>query len=164
MGKVDWDSAPKWSDRLASSGRGSYFWCNAEKYVHSRWAAGSTPILFGSRQSAYTIGDLELIEMRPDNWKEGEKRMDPIGQNGNEGEHYAELEHNKSKYHREIKKGVLVDVYDILSAFEVVNPAMQHALKKMLAPGKRGAKDTIQDMKEAIQSIERAIELEQEKG
>lgn len=92
MGKVDWDSAPKWADRLASSGRGSYFWCNAEKYVHSRWPAGSTPILFGSRQSAYTIGDLELIEMRPDNWKEGERRMDPIGQNGNEGEHYAELD------------------------------------------------------------------------
>jgi hypothetical protein len=37
---------------------------------------------------------------------------------------------------------------------------MAHAIKKMLAPGQRGAKDTIQDMKEAIQSIERAIELE----
>jgi len=75
----------------------------------------------------------------------------------------GELESNKSKYHREIKKGVMVDVYDVLNAFEVINPAMQHALKKMLAPGKRGAKDTIQDMKEAIQSIERAIELEGDK-
>ena len=90
--------------------------------------------------------------------------MEQIAQNGNGGEVYAELENNKSKYHREIKKGVLVDVYDVLSAFEVVNPAMQHALKKMLAPGKRGAKDAIQDMQEAIQSIERAIELEKEKG
>ena len=42
------------------------------------------------------------------------------------------------------------------------NPAMQHAIKKMLVPGKRGVKGTVQDMKEAIQSIERAIELEGE--
>jgi len=34
----------------------------------------------------------------------------------------------------------------------------------MLAPGKRGAKDVVQDMQEAIQSIERAIELEKEQG
>jgi len=30
----------------------------------------------------------------------------------------------------------------------------------MLAPGQRGAKGTIQDMREAVESIERAIELE----
>ena len=108
--------------------------------------------------------DSSAIEvfLRPDNWKEGERRMEQIAQNGNDG-HYDELENNKSKYHREIKKGVLIDVYDVLNAFEVINPAMQHALKKMLAPGKRGAKGTIQDMKEAIQSIERAIELENDK-
>jgi len=92
MDKVDWSKAPEWADRLARSGRGSYYWCNAEKYVHASWADNWTPILFGSRQSACTIGDLELMEMRPDNWKEGEKRMEPIGQNGNEGEHYAELD------------------------------------------------------------------------
>ena len=97
-------------------------------------------------------------EIKPDS------RINIIGQNGNDGEHYEELERNKSKYHREIKSGVFVDVYNVLMAFGVTNPAMQHALKKMLAPGQRGVKDTIQDMKEAIQSIERAIELEQAKG
>ena len=105
---------------------------------------------------------IEEEKVLTDTNKELSERVEVIARNGNDGEHYAELENNKSKYHREIKKGVFVDVYDVLSAFEVVNPAMQHALKKMLAPGKRGAKDTVQDMQEAIQSIERAIELEGE--
>ncbi len=69
---------------------------------------------------------------------------------------------SKSKYHREIKDNVWVDVYDVLVAFDVDNPAIQHALKKMLAPGQRGVKDTITDIKEAIISLTRAIELEQD--
>jgi len=56
-------------------------------------------------------------------------------------------------------KGVHLDVYDILLAYAVTNPADQHAIKKMLMAGKRGVKDEIQDRKEAIQSLERAIEL-----
>lgn len=56
-------------------------------------------------------------------------------------------------------KGVEIDVYDVLLAYSVTNPADQHAIKKMLMPGKRGVKDANQDRKEAIQSLERAIEL-----
>jgi len=67
-----------------------------------------------------------------------------------------------NEYLREIKKGVYVDVYDVLKAFQVKNPAVQHAIKKLLASGKRGYKDTIQDLSEAMQSIQRAIELEDE--
>lgn len=64
-----------------------------------------------------------------------------------------------SKYHRTIK-GVSLDVYDVLIAFNVTNPATQHAIKKLLMPGTRGHKDTLQDLNEAYQSIARAIELE----
>ena len=64
-----------------------------------------------------------------------------------------------SKYHRQIK-GVYVDVYDVLHAFGVTNPGDQHAIKKMLQPGKRGYKDARQDREEAIVSLERANELE----
>ena len=56
-------------------------------------------------------------------------------------------------------KGVEIDVYDVLLAYGVTSPADQHAIKKMLMPGKRGVKDANQDRKEAIQSLERAIEL-----
>jgi shikimate 5-dehydrogenase len=57
-------------------------------------------------------------------------------------------------------KGLELDVYDVLKAFEVSNPAIQHAIKKLLKGGKRGYKDVSQDYKEAIQSINRAIELD----
>ena len=68
----------------------------------------------------------------------------------------------KSKYHREIKPGVWVDVYDVLNAFdpENRNAADDHAIKKMLIPGKRGVKGAAQDRKEAIQSLERSIQIE----
>ena len=68
--------------------------------------------------------------------------------------------HPRNKYSREIKPGVYVDVYDVLQAFGVTCPAMAHGIKKMLAPGQRGAKDSIQDKREAIASIERSIEME----
>jgi len=90
-------------------------------------------------------------------WKAAEKRMDAIGHNGGTGEHY---ESPASKYHVQIK-GQWVDVYDILTAYSVTNPADAHAIKKMLCPGQRGAKDGIQDRQEAIVSLQRAIELEQ---
>ena len=64
-----------------------------------------------------------------------------------------------SKYRKRIPSE-LVDVYDILKAFEVTNPAIQHAVKKLLAGGKRGHKDIIQDLEEAKWSIGRAIQLE----
>ena len=107
-------------------------------------------------------------------WSEAEKRMDAIGQNGGTGEHYPAPEYDPqdvafpqpgnpgrpaSKYHVQIK-GQRVDVYDILSAYGVTNPADAHAIKKMLCPGQRGSKDGIQDRQEAIVSLQRAIELE----
>ena len=65
----------------------------------------------------------------------------------------------KSKYHREIKPGVFVDVYDVLVAFNVTCPAISHAIKKLLAPGKRGTKNRATDLNESMQSIQRATEL-----
>lgn len=53
----------------------------------------------------------------------------------------------------------IIDVYDVLSAFNVTNPAYQHALKKMLCPGQRGVKPEAQDIEEAIQSLHRGLKL-----
>lgn len=66
-----------------------------------------------------------------------------------------------NKYQVNIK-GTTCDVYDVLKAFDVRNPAIQHAIKKLLMPGKRGHKDKLQDLLEAKQSIVRAINLENE--
>lgn len=67
----------------------------------------------------------------------------------------------ESKYSKRIGKEI-VDVYDVLMAFSVTNPATQHAIKKLLMPGNRCHKDKLTDLKEAYQSIARAIELENE--
>lgn len=55
--------------------------------------------------------------------------------------------------------GMVIDVYDVLKAFEVTCPATQHAIKKMLMAGERGHKDKQTDLNEAIQSLQRAKEL-----
>lgn len=56
-----------------------------------------------------------------------------------------------------------VDVYCVLAAFPTGSAAIDHAVKKLLAPGQRGAKSRIQDLKEARASLDRAIELEEGK-
>ena len=51
------------------------------------------------------------------------------------------------------------DVYSVLAAFEVDCPARQHAIKKLLMPGQRGAKSEVQDLDEALVSVSRAIDM-----
>jgi hypothetical protein len=65
------------------------------------------------------------------------------------------------KYQREIKPGVWIDVYDVLHAWRVTNPAMQHLVKKALQPGERGHKTMAEDLNDIIASANRAAELEQ---
>lgn len=62
------------------------------------------------------------------------------------------------KYDRRIKGKhntgtCTVDVYRVLSAFEITEPELQHCIKKLLAAGQRGAKDYQQDLKEAAASL-----------
>ena len=69
----------------------------------------------------------------------------------------------RGKYDREIKPSVWVDVYDVLAAFtgkisERAKPAIDHAIKKLLAPGLRGVKEERQDLIEARDSLNRAIQ------
>ena len=61
-----------------------------------------------------------------------------------------------------VKIDVDVDVYDVIRAYGVVSGPLQHALKKVLAPGQRGHKDTLQDLRDIIASVEREIEMQKE--
>ncbi len=71
-----------------------------------------------------------------------------------------ELKDKRNKYKR-LVPSTNIDVYDVLKAFEVTHPAVQHAVKKLLAPGKRGVKTWLQDIGEARDSLDRAIEMGQ---
>ena len=63
-----------------------------------------------------------------------------------------------NKYQRQVP-GTTIDIYDILNAYRVTCPATQHAIKKLLQPGERGHKDKLTDLREALESVERAIQM-----
>lgn len=48
-----------------------------------------------------------------------------------------------------------IDVYRVLDLFDVTHPALQHAIKKLLVAGGRGAKSDDKDVQEAIDSLKR---------
>jgi len=78
-------------------------------------------------------------------------------------------EHSGNKYHREIvgiegSGKATVDVYSVLSAFNVTCPARQHAIKKLLCAGIRGKGDVTQDLTEARDALGRAIYMEKWDG
>ena len=52
-----------------------------------------------------------------------------------------------------------IDIYRILRLYEVTDPCVQHAVKKLLCAGKRGSKNYYQDIDEAKQTLERFGEL-----
>lgn len=68
----------------------------------------------------------------------------------------------RSKYHRKIKPGVWIDVYDVIKAWAVDNPAQQHLIKKALQAGDRGHKSYHEDMEDIIASAVRAKQLNAE--
>lgn len=55
-----------------------------------------------------------------------------------------------------------LDVYRVLCLFEVTDPCIQHAIKKLLVPGGRGSKDVDKDIQEAIDSLARWQEMRKE--
>lgn len=55
---------------------------------------------------------------------------------------------------------LVVDPYFFFRLYNITDPAIQHAVKKLMAPGQRGAKDWIQDVAEARDSLDRAAQLE----
>lgn len=65
-----------------------------------------------------------------------------------------------SKYLKQLPPRVrAIDVYRVLDLFGVTRPGLQHAAKKILFAGQRGAKSFEQDVREAIQALERELEM-----
>lgn len=56
-----------------------------------------------------------------------------------------------------------IDVYGVLQTFNVICPARQHAIKKLLCSGLRNKASVIQDLEEAKDAIDRAIQLERQR-
>ncbi len=64
-------------------------------------------------------------------------------------------------YHKPVPADT-IDVYRVLHAFEVTDPCIQHAIKKLLVAGGRGAKSLEKDVDEAMASLRRFKEMRAE--
>ncbi|MFA8969125.1 hypothetical protein [Escherichia coli] len=71
-------------------------------------------------------------------------------------------EKKHSHYFKDVSHLEYVDVYRVLDLFEVVDPCIQHSIKKLLCAGMRGAKNQPQDIQEAIDSLVRYQEMRKE--
>ena len=165
---IDWSKAPE----------GAEFYVRGDFYRTKGGAHFFSLISERWRPSVFTVDELladETYEPRPtaQQWPETEERINNIGRNRTEDDmgHYDDIREQQAqsaapltnKYDRTIigKYGsgkCVVDVYRVLNAFPTGSPEIDHALKKLLAAGKRGAKDELQDLREAVQSIEARID------
>ncbi|MGL5485871.1 MAG: hypothetical protein ACRDC6_06225 [Shewanella sp.] len=117
------------------------------------WKGGAATNAVLSDGNKIITKDMWLIERVRANPSLVEKSSDDT-----EGSVMKEI--TTSKYTKQIR-GVSIDVYDVLKAWGVTNPALQHLIKKALQCGERGHKDAQQDLQDIIDSAVRAKELEQ---
>ena len=65
-------------------------------------------------------------------------------------------------YYKDVSNLAEIDIYRVLSLYEVADPCIAHAVKKLLCAGRRGGKDEAQDISEAISALMRWKAIKQE--
>lgn len=75
----------------------------------------------------------------------------------------AEVKAKHNHYYKDVEYLKHIDVYRVLALFTVTCPCLQHAIKKLLVAGGRGAgKDVSRDIQEAIDTLVRRQEMDVE--
>lgn len=64
-----------------------------------------------------------------------------------------------SHYYKSVEHLTHIDVYRVLNLFKVERAPVAHAVKKLLCAGDRGAKNYVQDITEARDSLNRELEM-----
>ena len=182
--KPSWDDAPEWGEWLAQDEDGEWKWLAG---LPGKYVDGWTAVKIKGCCKGIALGDWrDTLEKRPEQLKpsieeanrlaqefnpftsiEDNQDREGVNQKLNELEMLGKVSHlisdkrhriTTSKYTKTIH-GVPVDVYDVLQAWGVINPALQHLIKKALQCGQRGHKDNAQDLQDIIDSAIRAKEL-----
>lgn len=65
-------------------------------------------------------------------------------------------------YFKDVRHLDVIDVYRVLDLFQVTDPCLQHAIKKLLVAGGRGHKDHAKDIQEAIDTLTRLQRMQEE--
>ena len=170
--KPSWGAVPSHANWLAQDAAGSWLWHSSEPECRNGGWIGSTTRGYAAK--GCVIGDWrDTLEKRPYMYKNHDKidtsseRVQKTSESAYEFEPLVSVEDaaaakhatiTPSKYTKTIH-GVPVDVYDVLQAWGVSNPALQHLIKKALQCGQRGHKDNAQDLQDIIDSAIRAKEL-----
>lgn len=170
--KPGWDKAEDWAEWLAQDQDGEWKWLAG---LPGKYVDGWTAVKIKGCCKGLALGDWrDTLEKRPDMYKNKEEIdtssecVQKTSESAYEFEPFVSVEDaatakhatiTPSKYTKTIH-GVSVDVYDVLQAWGVSNPALQHLIKKALQCGQRGHKDNAQDLQDIIDSAIRAKELE----
>jgi hypothetical protein len=72
------------------------------------------------------------------------------------------MSYKHNHYYKDISYLDGIDVYRVITLYGVTDPCLQHAIKKLLCAGGRGAKDIEQDVQESIDSLERWKDMRRE--
>jgi len=74
-----------------------------------------------------------------------------------------DVKNKHSHYFKSVDGLDRIDVYRVLQLYNVTDPCFQHAVKKLLVAGGRGAgKDVSKDIQEAIDTLQRWQEMQNE--
>ncbi len=144
--KIDWSKAPEGAEVAGVSDDGVVIWYKSNASGYLCWVDGPD---CWSKLSGKPFTKVQ--EKRP--VEPAASKGDAVSKACKAGERDPE-----NKYMREVLPGIWVDVYHLLDAFKTDSAAVDHAVKKCVAPGQRGVKDRIQDLEEARDSLNRAIE------
>jgi hypothetical protein len=75
------------------------------------------------------------------------------------------MSNKHSHYFKDVSQLDTIDVYRVIDLYKIDDPCIQHAVKKLLVAGGRGAgKDANKDIQEAIDSLERWKVMRQEEN
>ena len=116
-----------------------------------------TPVL--QEDGSYKIETIKHKYGYTDESKHGEKSKQV---QASKQKHSPSSKH--SHYFKDVSKLDKIDVYSVLALFEVTDPCIQHAVKKLLCTGNRGHKDFNKDVQDSIDSLQRCLELRKELG
>ncbi len=64
-----------------------------------------------------------------------------------------------SHYFKDVSGLTSIDVYKVLQLFEVIDPCLQHIVKKALCAGQRGHKDFKKDIQDILDTAKRCVEI-----
>lgn len=142
-------AVPEGANKLTKCGMALYFWdtLNNKTYVDgSGWMDCDNDALC-TFESYTADSDVSVVWVR-------ESLNDKIAT-----AEVARQEEKHSHYKKDVSHLNVIDVYRVLELYGVESHAVGHAIKKLLCGGQRGAKGRKQDIQEAIDSLDRELEM-----